>query len=256
MKQTLRVVLALAVALVLLAAPVSLHAQSKKQYDEILNELRQIRQLLEKLTTAPTVAQAPAPQPAPAVKLADLHGFTIGNSDAPLTMVEFTDMQCPFCRQFHLTTFDQLKKNYIDTGKLRYVSRDFPLEAIHSLALTSAKAARCAGEQGKFWELRHEVMLNNAQLNMQMIGTLADDLKLDMPAFRACTDQMARFEADIRKDIADGTSIGIGGTPSFVVGRSTPTGVDGVLLVGALPYAAFEARFKELLALSNTIEPR
>jgi protein-disulfide isomerase len=182
------------------------------------------------------------------VKLADVRGYAIGKPDAPLTMIEFTDMQCPFCRQFHLTTFDQLKKNYIDTGKLRYVSRDFPLEAIHPLALTSAKAARCAGEQGKFWELRHQVMLNNAQLNPQMIGTLADDLKLEMPAFRACTDQTARFEADIRKDIADGTSIGVSGTPSFVVGRSTANGVDGVLLVGALPYAAFEARFKELLA--------
>jgi protein-disulfide isomerase len=247
MKPAFRSVLACGVAIAVLSAPISLHAQSKKQYDEILNELRQIRQLLEKLTSAPPVAQAPAPQPAPAVKLAELHGFTIGNSDAPLTMVEFTDMQCPYCRQFHLTTFDQLKKNYIDTGKLRYVSRDFPLEAIHPVALTSAKAARCAGEQGKFWELRHHVMLNNAQLNPQMIGTLADDLKLDMPAFRGCTDQTARFEADIRKDIADGTSIGISGTPSFVVGRSTPNGVDGVLLVGALPYTVFEARFKELL---------
>jgi protein-disulfide isomerase len=249
-KPTVRSVLTYGVAIALLsAAPVSLHAQSKKQYDEILNELRQIRQLLEKLTSAPPVAQAPAPQPAPAVKLADVRGYAIGKPDAPLTMIEFTDMQCPFCRQFHLTTFDQLKKNYIDTGKLRYVSRDFPLEAIHSLALTSAKAARCAGEQGKFWELRHQVMLNNAQLNAQMIGTLADDLKLDMPGFSACTDQTARFEADIRKDIADGTSIGISGTPSFVVGRSTSNGVDGVLLVGALPYQAFEARFKELLAL-------
>jgi protein-disulfide isomerase len=247
MKLTVRSVLTFGIAIALLSAPVALHAQSKKQYDEILNELRQIRQLLEKLTSAP-VAQTPAPQPAPAVRLADIRGYAIGNPDAPLTMIEFTDMQCPFCRQFHLTTFDQLKKNYIDTGKLRYVSRDFPLEAIHSLALTSAKAARCAGEQGKFWELRHQVMLNNAQLNPQMIGTLADDLKLEMPAFRACTDQTARFEADIRKDIADGTSIGVSGTPSFVVGRSTPEGVDGVLLVGALPYATFEARFKELLA--------
>ena len=247
MTRALRAVLTLGVVVGMLAAPASLRAQSKKQYDEILNELRQIRQLLEKLTSAPPVAQAPAPQPPPAVKLADVRGYAIGKADAPLTMIEFTDMQCPFCRQFHLTTFDQLKKNYIDTGKLRYVSRDFPLEAIHPLALAAAKAARCAGEQDRFWDLRHQVMLNNAQLNPQMIGTLADDLKLDMPAFHACTDQSARFEADIRKDIADGTTIGISGTPSFVVGRSTLDGVDGVLLVGALPYAAFESRFKELL---------
>jgi len=246
MIRALGAVLTLGVVIGMLATPASLHAQSKKQYDEILTELRQIRQLLEKLT-AQGSAQTPAPQPAPAVKLAEVRGYAIGKADAPLTMIEFTDMQCPFCRQFHLTTFDQLKKNYIDTGKLRYVSRDFPLEAIHPLALAAAKAARCAGEQDRFWDLRHQVMLNNAQLNPQMIGTLADDLKLDMPAFHACTDQTARFDADIRKDIADGTNIGISGTPSFVVGRSTPAGVDGVLLVGALPYAAFESRFKELL---------
>jgi protein-disulfide isomerase len=235
------------VATGIVAASVSLHAQSKSKQDEILNELRQIRQLLEKLTTAPTVAQAPAPQPAPAVKLAELGGNVIGKADAPLTMIEFTDMQCPYCRQFHLTTFDQLKKNYIDTGKLRYVSRDFPLDAIHPQAQAAAKAVRCAGEQGRFWDLRHQVLLNNAQLNPAMVSTLAEDLRLDMPAFRGCVDQPARFDVDIKKDVTDGTSIGVSGTPSFVIGRSTPNGVDGVLLVGALPYTVFEARFKELL---------
>jgi protein-disulfide isomerase len=74
-----------------------------------------------------------------------------------------------------------------------------------------------------------------------------------MPAFRACVDQPARFDADVRKDIADGTSVGVGGTPSFVVGRSAGKGVDGVLLVGALPYSVFDARFKELLAPPNPV---
>ena len=68
-------------------------------------------------------------------------------------MVEFTDLQCPFCRQFMLTSFDEIKKNWIDTGKLRYISRDFPLD-FHAQAMPAARAARCAGEQGKFWEMR------------------------------------------------------------------------------------------------------
>ena len=74
-------------------------------------------------------------------------------------MVEFTDLQCPFCRQFALTSFDEIKKNWIDTGKLRYISRDFPLD-FHAQAMPAARAARCAGEQGKFWEMRLGLMRN------------------------------------------------------------------------------------------------
>src|SRR5437016_1160099 len=109
MKLTVRNLLTSGAAIAVLAAPVCLHAQStSKQYDEILNELRQIRQLLEKIASAPSAAQTPTPPAAPAARLADLGAYMIGKADAPLTIVEFTDMQCPFCRQFHLTTFDQL----------------------------------------------------------------------------------------------------------------------------------------------------
>ena len=98
-------------------------------------------------------------------------------------MVEFTDLQCPFCRQFAITSFDEIKKNWIDTGKLRYISRDFPLD-FHAQAMPAARAARCAGEQGKFWEMRLALVRNANLLTADYIKKTAADLKLDAEAVR------------------------------------------------------------------------
>lgn len=225
-------------------------AQSlQQQNQEILRELQQIRQLLEKL--AGPLGQPAAPQPAAPVDdkvtLPAVTGFVLGKPDAPVTMVEFTDLQCPFCRQFHLTAFEQLKKNYIDTGKLRYVSVDFPLQALHPLAMAAAKAARCAGEQAKFWEMRHAILVNNVQLSATAFTTFAQDLKLDIKAFGTCVDATSRFDADIQKDLVDATRAGVSATPSFVVGRTSAAGLEGVRVVGAQPYTVFDIKIKELL---------
>src|SRR3954470_12835273 len=120
----------------------------QQQNEEMIKELRAIRQLLERLTQP----QPSAPAQPTSAKIVDLKGYALGKPDAPLTMVEFTDLQCPFCRQFHVTSFEQLKKEYIDTGKLRYFSRDFPLESLHPFAMQAARAAKCAADEGKFWE--------------------------------------------------------------------------------------------------------
>ena len=141
----------------------------------------------------------------------------IGDPDAPLTMVEFTDLQCPFCRHFYMTTFERLKTAYINTNKLRYVSRDFPLEAIHPLSLSAARAARCAGTQGRFWEMRHTILKNNAALTLDVFLSDAAALQLDSAAIQGVLRRSERPFA--------GRSIWIGpmperagvtGTPSFV----------------------------------------
>ena len=85
---------------------------------------------------------------------------SLGRADAPVTLVEFSDFQCPFCGRFFATTLPALKKDYIDTGKLRYVFRDFPLDQLHPNARKAAEAAHCAGEQGKYWEM-HDVLFQN-----------------------------------------------------------------------------------------------
>ena len=161
-------------------------------------------------------------------------------------MVEFTDLQCPFCRQFVMTSFDDIRKNWIDTGKLRYISRDFPLD-VHAQAMPAARAARCAGEQGKFWEMRLGLMRNANLLSADYIARTAGDLKLDSRAFTTCI-ASSKYDAEVQAEIAEGMKLGVGGTPTFVLGLTTGTAVEGPMLVGALPYPQFDAKLKELLA--------
>lgn len=213
----------------------------QQQNEEIIKELRTIRQLLERV-----IQGAPQPQVA---KVSNLGGYSLGRPDAPLTMVEFTDLQCPYCRQFATTTFDELKRNWIDTGKLRYVSRDFPLE-FHQQAMNAARAARCSGEQGKFWEMRWALMRNANLLSPAFITKTAADLKLDTQVFTACS-ASTKFDAAIQADMVEAVNVGVTGTPTFVVGRTTASGIEGPVLVGALPYAKFDAKLTELLSGST-----
>ncbi len=216
---------------------------TQQQADELISEIRQLRQALEQLR-APQQAP-PRPQPSPTVKLAPATAYAMGRDDAPLTVVEFTDLECPFCQQFHMTTFEQLKKNYIDTGKLRFVARDFPLD-FHPMAMPAAHAVRCAGEQGKFWEMRHVVVVKAHALSRDVLFALARDLGLEMNQFSSCV-TAEKYEAAIQKDIDDARAAEVSGTPTFVLGRTSPDGLDGVRIVGALPYNVFESKIKELL---------
>src|SRR3954471_24798720 len=214
-------------------------ATIQQQNEEMLKELRAIRMLLEKLTTPQ------GPQQPTTGRVTNLSGYALGRADAPLTMVEFTDLQCPFCRQFVLTSFDEIRKNWIDTGKLRYISRDFPLD-FHAQAVPAARAARCAGEQGKFWEMRITLLRNANLLTSDYIARTASDLKLDGKPFAACT-ASSKYDAEITADMQEGTVLGVSGTPTFVIGRTAPNAVEGPMLVGALPYSQFDARLKALL---------
>ena len=214
---------------------------TNEQAQDILNELRQIRQLLERMQTG---QQAPAPDDKVSYKFSP-GGFSLGDAKAPLVMVEYTDFQCPFCQQFQNTAFAQIKANYIDTGKLRFVSRDFPLD-FHENARRAATAGRCAAEQGKFWEMRHVMIVNAEQLKPDNLITYAANVKLDVPKFKSCLES-DRFKVQIDQDIAEGEIAGVQGTPSFVIGRLENDKLEGVRLVGAQPYAQFDVRIQELL---------
>jgi protein-disulfide isomerase len=214
---------------------------TRQQADQILDELRQIRQLLERQQ-----AKAPQAQEEQVVKAkVNLEGFAmLGSKEAPLTIVEFTDYQCPFCQRFHTTAFPELKKNYIDTGKVRFYSRDLPLD-FHPNAMRAAEAARCANEQGQFWKLRDVMGANPNKLDMDSLVADATDLKMDVKAFRACVES-EKYKNAVQTDVMEAMKIGANGTPTFVIGKSTPNGVDGELVVGAEPYAMFDQKLKEL----------
>lgn len=235
--------LLLAAVLALPAAAAEDPGISRKQADEILGELRQIRQILEKQAKLAQQAAQQPQEPAPQkVQLKIEGGFMLGAPDAPITMVEFTDYQCPFCQRFHSATFYELKKNYIDTGKVRFYSRDLPLD-FHPNAFRAAEAARCAGEQGQFWRMRDVLASNPSKLSAEQIHGYAEEIKLDGAKFKACLES-GKFKKAIEDDVKAAQALGVNGTPSFIVGKTTAEGVDGELVVGALPYAAFVEKLK------------
>jgi protein-disulfide isomerase len=253
-KGLLTAIIAIAALGVILALSPQSRAEepmTRAQANEIIIELRQMRVLLERLGSSWPAGAAPrgvakAASAGPA-KVGAGTAPVLGSSDAALMIVEFTDYQCPFCQQFHTSVFPHVKHDYIDSGEVRFASRDLPL-VMHPNAMSAAHAARCAGEQGKFWEMRHELISNAQRLGEDRYVLLANEIKLDPARFQKClADQ--KYKLQIEQDISEAQAVGITGTPTFVIGRSTGDGVEGVLLVGALPYTAFDAKLKELLGV-------
>jgi protein-disulfide isomerase len=172
---------------------------------------------------------APA-QAAPSVDVSIDDDYILGDKDAPVTIVEFSDYQCPFCGRFYQQTLPQLKSNYIDTGKVRLVFRDFPL-SFHPEAEPAAIAANCAGEQGKYYEFHDKVFENQATMSSGSYKQWAQELGLDLSEFDVCLKDPAQ-KAEVRKDFQDGGAAGVQGTPAFFV--------NGKLVSGAQPYQVFE----------------
>jgi len=230
------------------APPARAQGITEEQAKDILTELGQIRRLLEQMLQrqAPGPVARPAPAPEQKVRVTVRGAPALGRDDAPLTLVEFTDLECPFCRQFHLSTFDEIRRNFVDPGLVRFVTLDLPLD-FHKHARKAAHAARCAGEQDRFWEMRHLLFVNARSLAPEVLPTYAADLGLDVERFRGCLDA-ERHGPAIQRDFAEALAVGVTGTPTFVLGPSAPDAIEGIRIVGAQPYAAFAAKIQELLA--------
>ncbi|HEU5401374.1 MAG TPA: thioredoxin domain-containing protein [Terriglobales bacterium] len=171
-----------------------------------------------------------------------------GNSGAKLTMVEFLDYQCPYCGKFSRETMPQIDKDYIQTGKLRYVVMQLPLAGIHKFAVIGSQEAECAGEQGKFWEMHDRLFANQQTIDQWKEN--AEALGLDVNRFKECLDT-GRQTAQIRSDIAEAQKAGLTGTPAFFLAYTDEknTTIKSVTrLVGAQPYSSFKAAIDRLLA--------
>lgn len=195
-------------------------------------------------------AGAPAAPPEsaqPGVRMSlRAHEYSLGSSDAPLTIVEFTDYQCPYCRQFQAQTWPLLKRDYVDTGKVRFIVRDLPL-SIHSAARSAAEVAHCAGAQGRFWPMHEALLASDAQLTDDYVLRQARAMGLNAQRLSACA-TADRYEAAITRNANAAAALGIQGTPTFIIGRSQPRELRGERLGGAQPYEAFDAVLKRLLA--------
>ena len=172
----------------------------------------------------------------------------LGKIDAPVTIVEFSDYQCPFCRRYSLTVFPVLKHDYIDTGKVRYVFRDFPLSSIHQQAGKAHESAHCAGEIHKYWEMHDALFQNQKDLTVPSLKQYAANLGLDSTTFETCLDS-GKYQADIQKDVDDGAAAGIRGTPSFFIGKSGPgDSITGTIVRGAQPLANFQTIIDQVIS--------
>lgn len=154
--------------------------------------------------------------------------FTQGPTDAPVTIVEFSDFHCPFSRKA-VSTMRQVMEKY--TNQVKWVYRDFPIPTLHPQAPKAAEAARCAGEQGRFWEYHDLLFDSKSQTATADFKRLPEALKLESKTFAECLDT-GRYQAAVQSDIQEGTRLGVSGTPTFYI--------NGRVLVGAQPLAAFE----------------
>ncbi len=222
--------------------------------------------------TEPTQPTEPAaPEALPTLTVESGTNPVLGNASAPVAIVEFSDFQCPFCGKLYREGGAEVKTNYVDTGKVRYYFRDFPL-GFHPNAWPTSIAARCAGDQGKYWEMHDKLFdTQDSWSGLEDVGDTmkgyAVDLGLDNATFNACYDAQ-EHTSEINDDFTTGQVYGVRGTPSnFVVisknnvdETSLKSAVsllnsqygDGIVLFennneytvmipGAYPYAAFDA---------------
>jgi protein-disulfide isomerase len=213
----------------------------------ILAELRQIRTML----SGNQGQGNPAPQPTvAAIATVSIAGApSLGKADAPLVLVEYTDFQCPFCTKFESQTFGDLKKKYVDTGKLRVVSRPLPLP-FHPYALPAARAAYCADAQQKFWPMRENLFAANGVLPADAIRHAAEVSGLDLVQLDACS-ASSEAQSAVQKQLQEANAGGFTGTPSFLLGKATGDKVTGTRIIGAQPLASFEAEINKQLAAAN-----
>ncbi len=218
----------------------------RQELEAVKTDLEAIKKQMGELQKQLAQRQAP-PDPAAPVTMSVGDGPALGSADAPITIVEFSDYQCPFCKRHFANTLSALQAGYIDTGKVRYVFRDFPLDSIHPYARKAAEAARCAGDQGKFWDMHDMMFANQGALMQDNLKRFARDMKLEGDAFDACLDG-GKYAKTVEADVAAGSAAGVTGTPKFFIGKAKSDGMmAAVVIKGAQPVAAFSQVIDRLL---------
>jgi protein-disulfide isomerase len=160
----------------------------------------------------------------------------LGDPDAPVTIVDFSDYQCPYCRRHFEQTLPRIIETYVETGQARYVYKDFPLHSIHPNAQKAAEAAECAGEQGQYWPMHDRIFQGQDQWArsadpVPALKEYAAALGLDASQFATCLDS-GQFAAEVEADLSEGMAAGVTGTPGFFI--------NGRPLFGAMPFSEFQ----------------
>ena len=173
----------------------------------------------------------------------------LGEREAALTLIEFTDFQCPYCSRHARDTVPRIDREFVKTGKLKYVVRDFPIKSLHPEAYRAHEAVHCAGDQGRYWEMRSRIFAGPKSLSTDTLAGHARELGLDVSSFQSCLDS-GRHAARVERDVAEGSKAGVNGTPSFFLARTSPNEGEVRILraiVGAQPFSAFKDAIDGLL---------
>ncbi|MFW6031528.1 MAG: thioredoxin domain-containing protein [Myxococcota bacterium] len=204
------------------------------------------------LTDVVATLERANPPPPPDTIAIQASGLARGAPDAPVTMVEFLDYECPFCRRFHTETMPTLLEEYVATGQLRVVVRDRPLP-MHENAVPAARAARCAAEQGDdaYWRFSDALVAAGAPLDRERVLEVATGAGIDTDLLAACLDS-DRHVAAIEADAAAAADAGVTGTPTFVIGPSADDGhIRGRAIRGAYPIETFRSAIDGALAAAS-----
>jgi protein-disulfide isomerase len=206
----------------------------------LTNKVIYLQQAANNPTVGGPIQQAAVPTPPPVVK--DLSAGKLpvqGNKNAKVTIVEFSDFQCPFCKKFFDDSMQQIMDKYVKTGKVKFAYRHYPLITIHPNAQKAAEASECANEQGKFWEY-HDLLFQNqdtwsplpaADANAKFLEYATENLGLNSSNFQSCLES-GKYKKNVETDIADAAKAQADSTPTIFV--------NGNRLIGALPFAEFE----------------
>lgn len=171
---------------------------------------------------------------------------TLGDPKAPILIVEFSDFTCGYCGKFYRETLPQLKTQYVASGKVRFAYRDYPRDE-EGWGLVAAHAARCAGEQGRYWNMHDRLFDEAKRLGTAVVMRAAQELRLKTDRFSACMDSQKHISA-ILADRAVATKIGFRGTPGFLIARSDGRRFfDAFTIPGAVPFTIFRNEIEQLL---------
>lgn len=177
--------------------------------------------------------------------------MSLGSANATLTIVEFSDYQCSYCRRFHTEVLPALRKAYIDTGKVQLLFKDFPL-SMHREAMPAAVAGRCASAQGKFWPMNDLLFASQDRLAGALYPKLAATLALDVEAFKRCQIDPT-VTAAIQRDQQQAINLGVNATPGFLIGRRLPDGLRIERVgTGFIDFATLSMELDKLLAAPDT----
>lgn len=225
----------------------------KAQVAEMQTDLAEIKKLLQS-GAARAPAQRAATPPFKEQTISIGSSPFKGKANATVTLIEFSDYQCPFCARNYRQVLPGLVEEYVDTGKLKFVMRENPIPSLHRNAVNASLAALCAKDQGRYWEMHDMLFDNQRDLVIDSLKSFAVSLELDAATFNECLDS-EKYKQRINDDIASGAKFGITGTPGFVLGLTDPDDSDKALMKVFIKGAQSLDNFKrEIDSLLKSVE--